>query len=121
VRLFLDAHISGPKIASQLRACGHDVRSADEERSLDGCPDEELLAMVAREGRILVTFNARDFARICRDWGAGHRHHAGCMILVGLSHHEFGLMPRRIEEALTAWPREADWRDLLCFVGRRTL
>jgi hypothetical protein len=97
------------------------VRSADEDRSLDGCPDEELLAMAAREHRILVTFNARDFARICRDWGAGQRQHAGCMILVGLGHHEFGLVPRRIEEALSARHRESDWRDLLCFVGRRTL
>ncbi len=77
--------------------------------------------MATSDGRILVTFNARDFARICRSWAEAQRHHTGCMILVGLAHHDFGLMLRRIEEVLAARPQETDWHDLLQFVGRRAV
>jgi hypothetical protein len=45
VRLFLDAHISGPRIAPALGEAGHDVRAADEERELDGLTDEDLLSI----------------------------------------------------------------------------
>jgi predicted nuclease of predicted toxin-antitoxin system len=60
VKLFLDAHISGPRIARSLREAGHDVRSADEERELDGLADEELLSIAATEKRIFVTFDVKD-------------------------------------------------------------
>jgi len=49
VKLFLDAHISGTRIARALREAGHDVRAADEERELDGLTDEELLSIAAAE------------------------------------------------------------------------
>lgn len=60
MKLFLDAHISGPRIARSLREAGHDVRSADEERELDGLADEELLSIAATEKRIFVTFDVKD-------------------------------------------------------------
>lgn len=76
MRLFLDAHISGRVIAAALRERGHDVRAADEERSLDGWDDARLLELAAGEDRIMVTFNVRDFPRIVGEWAAGGRHHA---------------------------------------------
>lgn len=55
MRAFLDAHISGPRIARSLREAGHDVRAADEERELDGLPDEQLLELAADETRLTIT------------------------------------------------------------------
>jgi len=118
VRLFLDAHVSGRRVAEALREAGHDVRAADDERELDGWTDEALLALAASEGRIMVTFNVRDFPRITRRWSEAGRHHAGCVIIVGVDHGEFGTGLRVIEAALTARPEQVDWHDYTCFVSR---
>ena len=69
MRLFLDAHVSGRRIATALRE-QHDVRPADEERELDGWDDERLLALATEQGRVMVTFNVKDFARITTEWAA---------------------------------------------------
>ena len=111
MRLFLDAHVSGRAIARDLRQRGHDVRAADEERRLDGWEDETLLELAAREQRIMVTFNARDFARIVGEWAAAGEHHAGCLIIVGVDHAEFGLILRIIEAALQTRPDQGAWID----------
>jgi predicted nuclease of predicted toxin-antitoxin system len=83
VKLFLDAHISGPRIPRTLRDAGHDVRAADEERELDGLTDEQLLSVAAAEERIFVTFDVKDFPVIARRWAEAGRAHAGCAIVVG--------------------------------------
>lgn len=118
MRLFLDAHVSGPKIATALREIGHGVRAADEERALDGVDDSELLTLAASENRILITFNVRDFPGIARDWAEAGRQHAGCAIFVGIDHSEYGLIIRRLEEILASRPAPDDWRDYTCFVAR---
>jgi hypothetical protein len=118
MRLFLDAHVSARRIATALRNGGHDVRAADEERTLDGWEDERLLTLAAEEHRIMVTFNARDFARIAREWAGEGRHHAGCAILVGIDHGEFGVILTRLAEALAARPEPTAWEDYTAFVSR---
>jgi hypothetical protein len=118
LRLFLDAHISGRRIAEALRAQGHDVRAAAEERALDGWPDEKLLALATSEDRVLITFNVRDFARIATVWTEAGQSHAGCAMLVGLDHRHFGLILRRLEVTFRAHPNQDEWRDYLAFVGR---
>jgi hypothetical protein len=110
VRLFLDAHVSGRVIASALRDRGHDVRAADEERDLDGSDDEALLELATSEQRVMVTFNVRDFARLVGEWAAGGKAHAGCLLIVGIDHSEFGLTLRVIEGALATRPDQAAWR-----------
>lgn len=118
MRLLLDAHVSGRRIGAALRARGHDVRAVDEERELDGCADEQLLALAAGERRILVTLDAADFPRITREWlesGVGHH---GCAVLVGVRHHEFGVILRALGAAFEARPDAKDWRDYLAFVAR---
>ena len=92
MRLFLDAHVSGRRIATALRE-QHDVRAADEESELDRSEDERLLALATEQGRVMVTFNVKDFARITTEWAAAGRSHAGCLLIVGIDHAEFGLNP----------------------------
>jgi len=110
VKLFLDAHVSGRRIATALRE-QHDVRAADEERELDGWQDEQLLALATDEGRVMVTFNVGDFARITTEWAAAGRSHAGCLLIVGIDHAEFGLILRVIEHALSTRAGPTAWID----------
>jgi hypothetical protein len=118
VRLFLDAHISARRVAAPLRKKGHDVRAADEERELDGLTDEELLSIAAGEGRILVTFDVKDFPVIARRWAEAGHAHAGCAIVVGIDHGEFGAMLQAITDELQRRPQQADWSDLTLFLAR---
>jgi hypothetical protein len=90
VRLFLDAHISGPRIARVLREREHDVRAADEERELDGLEDEQLLELAAADGRLMITFDVKDFTVIARRWAEAGRVTPGLGIVVGIDHGEFG-------------------------------
>jgi hypothetical protein len=118
VKLFLDAHVSGRRIAVPLRDAGQDVRAADEERELDGFTDEELLSLAAGEGRIFVTFDVKDFPVIARRWAEAARSHAGCAIVVGIDHGEFATIIEVIVRGLTARPKQADWTDLTLFLAR---
>jgi hypothetical protein len=110
VRLFLDAHVSARRIAAALRE-RHDVRTADEERQLDGWEDERLLALATEQGRIMVTFNVKDFARITTEWAAAGKSHAGCLLIVGIDHAEFGPILRVIEHVLATRADQAAWVD----------
>lgn len=118
MRLLLDAHVSGRRIGTALRDRGHDVLAVDEERTLDGCPDEDLLELASSEQRIMVTFDAADFPRICRAWLESDRHHHGCAVLVGLRNHEIGAIVRALDAAFAARPEASRWRDHLAFVSR---
>lgn len=100
MRLLLDAHVSGRRIADALREQGGDVRAADEERELDGWEDELLLELATAEARIMVTLNVKDFARLVSEWAAAGTRHAGCLMIVGIDHAEFGLTLRVIQTAL---------------------
>ncbi len=118
MRLLLDAHISPRRVGRRLREHGNDVRSAAEERALEAMPDEDLLATATADDRILVTFDVDDFPAIVRRWAEGGRAHAGCAIVVGIDHAEFGTILRAVERVLTARPDQAAWRDHTVFVGR---
>jgi Domain of unknown function (DUF5615) len=110
MKAFLDAHVSARRIATALRA-RHDVRAADEERELDGWDDERLLELATEEGRIMVTFNVKDFARITTEWAAAGKAHAGCLLIVGIDHGEFGLILRVIDHALRSRADQSAWID----------
>ncbi len=118
MRLFLDAHISGPRIARALRESGHDVRAADEERQLDGAVDEALLSLATAEGRIFVTFDVKDFPVIARRWAQAGREHAGCAIVVGIRHGEFGAVLAAIGRQLEARAQQNAWTNYTTFVAR---
>lgn len=118
MRLLLDAHVSGARIAEPLRARGHDVRAADEERELDGWPDEALLALASEEERILVSFDVKDFPDIARRWAEGGRSHAGLAIVVGIDHGEFGAILRVLEALLEEHADPSAWSGCTYFVSR---
>lgn len=117
MRLLLDAHLSGARIAEPLRALGHDVRAADEERDLDGWPDEALLALANEEERILVTFDVKDFPDIARRWAEAERPHAGLAIGVGIDHGEFGTILDALDQMLEEHSDPADWSECTYFVS----
>lgn len=39
----------------------------------------------------MVTFNVADFARIATEWAGPSGLHAGCPLIVGIDHREFGV------------------------------
>lgn len=118
MRLFLDAHVSGPRIARVLRERGHDVRAADEERELDGLEDEALLELATGETRVMITFDVRDFTVIARRWAEAGKAHAGLGIVVGIDHGEFGTILDALSRALDARPGQSEWSDLTLFIIR---
>lgn len=93
VKLLLDVHHS-PSVAERLQAGGHDVLAAAADASLATLADEELLRAATRDGRTIVTENARDFDRIVRSWGAAGEHHAGVVFT----------SPRRFHRGSEAYP-----------------
>lgn len=116
--LLLDAHISGPQVARALRDRGHDVLAADEERELDGTDDEQLLTLAAEQGRVMITFDVKDFTVLAQRWAEGGRTHAGLAIVVGIDHGEFGTIIDALSRALAARPTQADWSDITVFIAR---
>jgi Domain of unknown function (DUF5615) len=118
VRLFLDAHISARRIATPLREQGHEVRAVDEERELDGLPDERLLELAVDETRALITFDVKDFTVIARRWAEAGKPHAGLGIVVGIDHGEFGTILDVLSRELRMRPTQADWTDLTLFIAR---
>lgn len=102
-------------MAGPLRARGHDVRAADEERPLDGTEDEQLLRIAAQEDRILVTFDVKDLTLLARDWARAGRAHAGIVIVVGMRTNDFGALISCLEKLFRHHPGE--WTDLVVFAS----
>lgn len=96
------------------------MRAAGEERPLDQYTDEQLLKLAAADGRIMLTRNVKDFAGIAHKWAQGGRGHAGCALIVGIDHSEFGLIIKRLEKALSERPSQGDWIDYVAYISRAT-
>jgi nucleoside-diphosphate-sugar epimerase len=118
LRLLLDAHVSGRVIGRELREAGHDVLALDEHRELEGLDDPVVLDHAAQEGRVLVTFNIRDFPDILREWAGEGRSHAGCIMAVGVAQDEFGAVLRLLTKELAARPDQSGWQSQALFLAR---
>jgi predicted nuclease of predicted toxin-antitoxin system len=118
MRLLLDAHVSGRRVGEALRVHGHDVRALDEERQLEGLPDDEVLALAAAEERILVTHNIAHFPAILREWAEGSRSHAGVILVYGIDHNEFRLVERGVRRLLELRPSQEAWLDHPAILNR---
>jgi uncharacterized protein YbjT (DUF2867 family) len=113
-------HVSGRRIARELRADGHDVLALNEGAELAALSDPDVLGLAAREGRILVTFNARHFVPLVRVWAEGRREHAGCVIVYGIDHGEFGLILDKLRALFSRRRRQEDWMGLTDVLTRST-
>lgn len=112
MRLLLDANLSPKRIGAPLARGGHDVLSLAADAGLGALDDPQVLELAARESRILVTRNSRDFAPLLREWAEAGRHHAGCILIWTLAHHEFGAIIRGLSVLLADRPDPEGWRDL---------
>lgn len=90
----------------------------DERRDLEGIDDAEVLALAAKEQRIVVTFNIRDFASLLRPSAEEPRPYAGCILIAGIAQHKFGLILKRVAEVLAVWPHQDEWADRAVVVSR---
>ena len=71
-----------------------------------------MLEFAAEQSRILVTRNSRDFAPLLREWAEADRHHAGCILIWTLAHHQFGAIIGGVTRLLEDRPQPKQWRDL---------
>ncbi len=113
MKLLLDVHHS-PAAAARLQALGHDVIAAAEDPILARAPDDDLLRAAARDGRGLVTENARDFDRIARAWAAADEHHAGVVFTSPHRYHRGsrsypGNLIAALELLIADPPEGGDW------------
>lgn len=100
-RLLLDADIS-PAAAVALRERGHDVIAARENRTLERMTDGALLARATLDGRVLVTYNVRDFLALSRQLAHAERAHAGIAVVHAktIPQQDIGALVRALEELL---------------------
>lgn len=80
--------------------------------TLGALDDPQVLELAAGQDRILVTRNSRDFAPLLREWAEAGRHHAGCILIWTLGHHEFGAIIKGVSQLLHDRPDAEQWRDL---------
>jgi hypothetical protein len=120
MRVLLDEHVSARKIGRCLRDAGHDVRAIVEEPGLTGLDDPDVLALAARENRVLVTFNHRDFAPLLREWAESDHHHGGCILVFGIDHGEIGLILRGLDRVFLERDQQDSWKDITQALTRAT-
>lgn len=80
LRVYLDEDALSVALVRALNAGGIDVATAAGER-MRGRSDPAQLAAATARGRVLYTFNVRDFARLHAEWIRGGRHHAGIIVV----------------------------------------
>lgn len=117
MRLLLDAHVSGRRVAERLRGRGHEVFALNEHRELDGISDADVLLLAAQQQRILITFNLRDFLPLVRQWAEENLSHAGCILLTRIPQGDFGGILKRLEVAFKERPQQDDWTDLALIIS----
>ncbi|MHB8650342.1 MAG: DUF5615 family PIN-like protein [Gaiellaceae bacterium] len=116
MHVLLDAHVSSRHVGQPLVAAGHDVLALDRDETLGRLADEDVLALAAEQGRLVITHNVRHFAALARGWAEARRSHAG-IILVTLPHTAYGALLRRLEQAFATRSGQAGWIDRVEFLG----
>ncbi|HET8626904.1 MAG TPA: DUF5615 family PIN-like protein [Thermomicrobiales bacterium] len=115
VAIFTDEDVDG-RLAGELRRRGYDAVSCRElGRSNLGVPDDDQLAAATEQGRALLTFNARDYIRLDREWKAAGRAHAG--IIVSVQIQDLGELLRRVELHLRRYSPHEQADRLLWLAG----
>lgn len=80
ILFYLDEDASSLALLKALRNAGlNAITPADTGRL--GYSDEEQLAWARDEGRVIYSFNIKDFCRLHRDWLLSDRNHAGIVLI----------------------------------------
>ncbi len=114
LRIYLDECIS-PDLASAMRQRGWDVISAHEV-GLVGVTDEEQLEFAAQTGRVLLTFDVRDFQELTKRWLQQGREHAGILLCQHLPKQAYGKLLKRLEKVRTILTTE-QMRNAVVWLG----
>jgi hypothetical protein len=108
-KLHLDADTSIKALHAALTALGHDVtRTPNEWMSHDASDEAQLLGATA-QGRVIFTFNVRDFVTLARQ----HPRHGG-IVLAAQSSWRLGDLAPALDRLLTetdaaGWPGRVEW------------
>jgi predicted nuclease of predicted toxin-antitoxin system len=100
IRLFLDHHMDA-KLANDLRRDGFDVMFP-REIGTERASDEAHLIWASERGRVVVTFDRRDFPAITKEWKNQGRAHAGMIICIARPPISYGELLRRLRAFLDA-------------------
>lgn len=107
--LLLDEMLS-PAIAVRLNeSTDLDVAAVSTRSDLRGSADSTILEAAAAEGRIVVTYNIRDFALLSQSWAAVGRLHSGLLFVSHKSHPADRNHIGRLVAALTERAKRDDW------------
>ena len=93
MKLLLD-EMHAPAAAAQLIDQGWDVTAVAGSANLRGMPDEDLLAVAARQRRAIVTENIANFSILNNHWTAEGQDHSGIIFT----------SPSRFHRASLAYP-----------------
>jgi len=115
LRFHLDEDTEAHALVGALRERGVDVTTTSEAR-LTETSDQEQLIWTARQGRVLVTYNASDFCRLHSEFIGGGRHHTG-IVIAEQQRLPVGEMMRRLLRLRAAVDAET-MRDRLEFLNR---
>lgn len=93
VRLYMDEDSGELAVILGLRARGIDVLTTQEAHR-EGSDDSEQLAFAAAQGRVLVSYNVGDFARLHGEYLSQGIGHAGIILMPGQRHSVGGKIRR---------------------------
>jgi hypothetical protein len=116
MRVLLDAHLSGRRIGGPLRRAGHDVLALDDSFALKQLPDADVLDLARVQGRIVVTANIRDFARLARSRLEAGEAHLG-IVLIPPHDLSFGVVLRGLARLFAERPEATDWVNRVEYLG----
>ena len=111
IRFFTDEDVYG-SVARRLRERGFEAVSTPEADRL-GETDQAQLEWAVQEGRVLLTFNVADFARLHDEWLSHLRHHTGIIVSI---QRPIGDLLRRVV-ALASALGAGEMRDRLEFLS----
>ncbi|MBI1924111.1 DUF5615 family PIN-like protein [Candidatus Poribacteria bacterium] len=77
-KLYFD-HDMNLTVVPDLRADGYDVKTTPEAKN-ERASDEKQLDYATHEGRVLVTYNRKDFRRLHRHYLSSGKEHAGIWV-----------------------------------------
>jgi hypothetical protein len=111
INLYLDEDTISRALIRSLRARGVDVLTAQEANRL-GFSDEEQLAYAATQGRVIFSFNTRDFAKLHKEYLLQQQNHAGIIVSDQV---QVGLIVRRLLKLIDAKTLDdmQDWLEFL--------